>query len=203
MVALRVGLLLTLLVTASVAGADECSYGEVSLIEEAVTPSPKLISILDKVRRKGSFSLPYEQVKTIAVLKKPLLSAGKFHLREGQEIEFHQVKPFEQRVIINSEQMIREAEGRREVIEIRALPQGAKMAQTLLSLFSNETQRLLESLTISLGDGERGTVVLLAPRESEVQRFIKTISIEVRNRVDKITICEGNGDITKIVFGDE
>jgi len=185
------------------ASADECSYPNVSFEEEAITPSAKLTSLLAQLRQMGSFSLPYVQTKRIAVLTKPLVSSGIFSLREGKEIEFKQERPFPQRVIVKADELVREAEGKRESVDMRSLPQGSKMTVALLSLFSSDAPRMLELFSIGISQREKRSLVLLTPKDPELKRYLNTLSMTASKRIEKIVVCESNGDSTVIEFSEK
>lgn len=183
--------------------AEECSYSDISFEEEAITPSPKLTALLARLRQIGSFSIPYIQTKRIPVLSKPLISSGIFTLREGKEIEFRQERPFSQKVIVKADELVRESEGKRESWNMKSLPQGAKMTVALLSLFSSDAPRMLELFTIGISDREKRSLVLLTPKDPELKRYLNTLAVTATKRIEKIVVCESNGDSTVIEFSEK
>lgn len=167
---------------------------------QAAVPAAKIQAMLAK---PAVMCGRFDQTKTLAGMKKPLASEGRFCVVAGKGVLWRTLKPFPSTLRLTRDEIVN-YQGDRVAMRLDAKtePTVRVINNVLFSLLSGDLSQL-----DALFDGD-GTVeanswnVALKPRQAALEKAIGTIKLEGGAYVKSIVMSEASGDRTNIVFSD-
>jgi len=159
----------------------------------------------------GSFT----QYRTLKVLKKPLISHGRFIFDYRLGLVWQQTQPFETTLILKGGELIQiDSAGRKQVSKAGANQGAAAIAQTmpklLSALLSGNLSDLAEHFNLYLkADDTRNTPQAdetahwqlgLIPKDPLLIKAIPQMVLEGEEQVSALTLLSNNGDSSRIEF---
>jgi hypothetical protein len=145
----------------------------------------------------------FDQTKTLAGMKKPLLSEGRFCVVAGKGVLWRTLKPFPNTLRLTRDEIV-QFQGERVAMRLEAKqePTVRMINSVLFSLLSGDLGQL-ETLFVVDGSADgAGWKVSLKAREPALAKAIGTIVLDGSAYVKHIQIDEAGGDRTAIVFSD-
>ncbi len=154
-----------------------------------------------RLQQHQIYQVQFTQKKTIPFLKKPFVSSGflVFHHKKG--IFWNSTKPLSQSLVI-SPKGIFEVKG--NIVE--ALTGGGStkvFSAQLFEFFSGDFASLQKNFALQLSENSQGYKVKLTPKGTSLQRFLKSISLELdsQGKLTQIQIFEANQSSSRILLG--
>ena len=120
----------------------------------------------------------FTQIKTVSSAKRQLKSYGTFLIcHEG--IVWNTQKPFASVLAVKKDAVIQQnASGAKTVIEASGNPMFSSIAESLASVFSNDTTELEKHFSVSFSEAENGTwFSKLVPKDSTISSVIESIDL--------------------------
>ncbi|MRW89275.1 outer membrane lipoprotein carrier protein LolA [Duganella sp. FT80W] len=167
---------------------------------QAAVPAAKIQAMLAK---PAVMCGRFDQTKTLAGMKKPLASEGRFCVVAGKGVLWRTLKPFPSTLRLTRDEIVN-YQGDRVAMRLDAKtePTVRVINNVLFSLLSGDLGQLD---TLFEGDGSvdaNSWNVSLKPRQAALEKAIGTIKLDGGAYVKSIVMNEGSGDRTHIVFSD-
>lgn len=165
---------------------------------QAAAPVAKIQAILAKPEVLcGRF----DQTKTLAGMKKPLLSNGRFCVVKGKGVLWRTLKPFPNTLRLTRDEIV-QLQGERVAMRMDASsePVVRTINSVLFSLLGGDLGPLDKLFEVDGTAGKDGWRVALKAREPALAKAIGAISLEGGAYVQRIDMSEAAGDKTSIVF---
>lgn len=176
-----------------------------SLLLAPPSAAENLNEVLVEVGRKLSdhklLCAEFEQQKFMKVLKRPLVSKGRFIFSTGQGVLWQVNEPFPAKVLIREQGIVKWSEdGKPNPLGLSQSPLFQAMTKVFLSVFSGKISELANEFTISSIRSDDDWILTLIPKHQELGRLITAIDVEGDNYVQMLHIAETRGDRTEIQF---
>lgn len=184
-------IILSLALAASMLGAG-------SSAAFAATPVAQIQTLLAK---PAQLCGRFDQTKTLAGMKKPLLSEGRFCVVTGKGVLWRTLKPFASTLHLTRDQIV-QMQGDRVAMKLDANqePTVRMINSVLFSLLAGDLGQLDTLFEVDARvTGEQWNVKLKA-RNPALARAIGDITLEGGQYVRRIEMIEASGDRTLIVF---
>jgi outer membrane lipoprotein-sorting protein len=144
----------------------------------------------------------FDQTKTLAGMKRPLASSGRFCVIAGKGVLWRTLKPFPNTLRLTRDEIVH-YQGERVAMRLAAAqePTVRTINSVLFSLLAGDLAQL-DTLFEVDGSIDGTWKVQLKARAPALARAIGAISLEGGAYVRNITMLEAGGDRTDIVFSD-
>ena len=167
---------------------------------QAAAPVAKIQAALAK---PAALCGRFDQTKTLAGMKKPLASHGRFCVLAGKGVLWRTLKPFPNTLRLTKDEIVH-FQGERVAMRLEAKqePTVRMINSVLFSLLGGDLAQL-ETLFKVDGSIEGGNwKVSLEAREAALAKAVGSIALEGGAYVKSIQISEASGDKTAIVFSE-
>jgi len=141
---------------------------------------------------KGNFV----QERYMSRLNRSLISSGNFIIAAEQGMVWETLRPFPSTMILGNDFIIQSRpDGRKSVLGAQGNETFTQLSGVISSIFSGQSQRLLENFEVYfLGSVSNWNMGLL-PRSSVVASFVMKITMSGDSAIRSIRIFEQNGDV--------
>jgi hypothetical protein len=145
----------------------------------------------------------FDQTKTLAGMKKPLLSQGRFCVVNGKGVLWRTLKPFPNTLRLTRDEIVH-FQGERVAMRLDAKqePTVRMINSVLFSLLSGDLGKLDTLFEVDGSVDNASWKVALKAREPALAKAIGAISLDGAAYVRNIHLYEASGDRTDIVFSD-
>jgi len=184
-------LFLCLFFVCSLVWADEDVFSHPLVPQTMVTFNATCAALAEKPIVKGNFV----QEKYLSRLNRSLMSSGNFIIAARQGMVWETLRPFPSTMILGNDFIVQSRpDGQRSVVSAQGNETFRQMADAISSVFSGQSQGLLENFEVYfLGSVSNWNIGLL-PRDSIVASFATKITISGDSAIRSICIFEQNGD---------
>ena len=144
----------------------------------------------------------FEQAKTMAAFKTPLLTRGRLVFTAQQGVLWQIDKPLKLTYVLQEDRIVEiDEDGAIQVRTSKDLPGMAQVGRIFRGLLGGQTQALGDLFdSRSSGDPERAWSLVLTPRNAQVGQFIGRIELTGGRHLESIRITEASGDSSTIRF---
>jgi hypothetical protein len=145
----------------------------------------------------------FDQTKTLAGMKKPLASHGRFCVVAGKGVMWRMLKPFPSTLRLTRDEIV-QFQGDRVAMRLDAKqePTVRTINSVLFSLLSGDLGQLDKLFEVDGSADANGWKVSLKAREAALAKAIGVISLDGAAYVKNIQISEASGDRTQIAFSE-
>ena len=165
---------------------------------QAAVPAAKIQAMLAK---PAIMCGRFDQTKTLAGMKKPLASEGRFCVVAGKGVLWRTLKPFPSTLRLTRDEIVNYQGDRIAMrLDAKTEPTVRVINNVLFSLLAGDLGQLD---TLFDGDGSVDATswnVALKPRQAALEKAIGEIRLEGGAYVKSIVMNEAGGDRTTIVF---
>lgn len=164
----------------------------------AAAPVAKIQSMLAK---PAVLCGRFDQTKTLAGMKKPLLSNGRFCVAAGKGVLWRTLQPFPDTLRLTRDEIVH-YQGDRVAnrLDAKTEPTVRMINSVLFSLLSGDLSQLENLFDVDGTADANGWRVALKARKPELAKAIGAIALDGNAYVRNITIEEASGDRTSIAF---
>jgi len=167
-------------------------------VASAAAPVAKIQSMLAK---PAVLCGRFDQTKTLAGMKKPLLSNGRFCVVAGKGVLWRTLQPFPDTLRLTRDEIVH-YQGDRVAnrLDAKTEPTVRMINSVLFSLLSGDLSQLENLFEVDGTADAGGWHVALKARKPELAKAIGAITLDGKAYVRNITIDEAGGDRTSIAF---
>ncbi len=146
----------------------------------------------------------YSEVRSVAVLQKPLQLSGTLFYERPARIEKRQILPVEESIRVDGDSLSVEREGKTRRIALQSAPLLAALVESLRATLAGDSLELERLFAVRVeGTRERWTLALV-PREVEIAGVVKAINIAGSgSRITRMEILEPGGDGSVMTIHEE
>ncbi len=146
----------------------------------------------------------YSEVRSVAVLQKPLQLSGTLFYERPARIEKRQILPFREVISVDGDWLTVEREGKTRRIALQNATLVAALVESLRATLAGDGTELERLYRAKVqGTRQRWTLVL-APREVEIGGVVKSIVIAGSgSRIVRLEILEPSGDGSVMTIREE
>lgn len=145
----------------------------------------------------------FEQQKSVAGFRKPLISRGDFLLWRGHGVLWHTRKPFDSTLVLRRDKLsVTQADGRSAYqLDAEREPSLRAVNELLFALFSGDIATLQKYFRLegALSD-KRAWTLVLTPSDVVLMRVFKRVELAGDSYVRQVRLEEANGDSSLIRF---
>lgn len=144
----------------------------------------------------------FEQHKSIAALKRPLVTTGRLVFSREQGVLWHIDRPYAAVYVMGGDSVVEiGADGMRRKRSIAEMPGLSHVNRVFQALLRADTEILAEYFTVTArGDVGGGWELDLVPRQAQLAQALKRIRVEGGQFIEGIHVEEANGDAMRIAF---
>ena len=145
----------------------------------------------------------FEQTKTLAGFRNPLVSRGEFLVARGQGVWWHTQQPFESTLVVTRTRLFtRNADGSASsLMDTQAEPGLRQVNELIFSMLAADPDALADKFTLAAqAVGATGWTLTLTPRDPDVARFLVRAVLAGDRDVQTVRIEQARGDATLIRF---
>ena len=196
----------TVLRIIAVACAASCGVPASAASEPASAPTATaagLKLVRDRLKIAPVLKGEFEQTKTIAGFRYPLVSRGEFLVARGQGVWWHTQQPFETTLVVTRTRMFRRnADGSGgDVVDEQAEPGAKRVNELVFALLAADLDALADKFTlVAQPVGAAGWTLALTPRDPGLAKFLARATLAGERDVQSVRIEEARGDATQIRF---
>ncbi|MCF6806825.1 outer membrane lipoprotein carrier protein LolA [Thiotrichales bacterium 19S9-12] len=154
-----------------------------------------------QLAKQGTLTGDFRQIRSISLLKNPLISTGIFKLSRKDGLTWNQLKPYASSLTVTDDTIIQIIKGRPPTI-LKKSDQPIVFAFThiFLSLFQGDIALVQTYFDISFQGDSNKWQAELTPISSPLNKAIKTITVKGGRYVSFIEVDQSQGDKMEIYF---
>lgn len=160
-----------------------------------------LAKVAAQIDKHAVVRAEFSQSKSMAALKRPLQTQGKFVFSRTQGVLWQIEQPYRISYVLGEERVVEiAADGSRKERSARDLPGLAQVGRVFRAMLGADTAALRQYFDLRLQGDENHWQLTLKPRQAQIAQFISNIEIEGGVFVSEIRLQEVSGDTSKIQF---
>lgn len=154
-----------------------------------------------QVEQQAVLRAEFTQTKHMAALKRPLVTSGRLVFSRHHGVLWQIEKPYRISYVLSEDRIVEiEADGARQERNRRDVPGLAQVGNVFRSVLGANAASLREVFeVVAEGDTSKWTIKL-KPRQPQMAKFIKSLTLSGDRFVEIIRIEEATGDETQIRF---
>lgn len=160
-----------------------------------------LLAVNKQLKNNKIVRSQFRQEKKIQVLKRPLLSSGRFLFSDIDGLYWQIEKPLYTAVIVTDDAVFEKRDGKTVVIaEAKKQPMISSFGTIFKSLFSGDMDSLSQVFDLQFAGDVSAWTLVLKPKPSMLSKVFKEITLSGGEYIDAIFLDEVNGDYTELSF---
>ena len=166
-----------------------------ALLSPAAFAAWDLQQLMESLAQNRSGRASFVEKKFIAMLDKPVESAGDLRFSAPDRLEKRTLKPQPETMIVNGDELVIERGRQKYNLQLQSYPELAAFIDSIRGTLAGDRKALERNYRLSLeGSAERWTLQLL-PLDEKMRAVIRRIRIDgVRDQVRRIEITQADGD---------
>jgi hypothetical protein len=172
------------------AAAASAGTGSLAIVRERLQLDPML---------RGEF----EQRKTLAGFRNPVVTRGDFVVARGQGVQWHTAQPFDGTLVVTKTRLVtlRPDGTASDALDAQAEPALRQVSELVFALLGADLDALGTRFELQAeGIGAHGWRLVLTPRDPRLASFLARATLEGERRVESVRLEEARGDVTQIRF---
>ena len=182
--------------------AMACSFGLLAGTANAEPKSELLGNINQVTERPDVLRGNFEQTKTLAGFKKPLISKGTFVIDRSRGVQWITASPFASTLVVTRERLTTwGGGGNKQQLDTKREPGLRAVNDLIMAMLSGDIKVLVSRFeTKGSMKSAQSWNLSLTPKDTSLAGFIKNIDIEGGHHVDQVRMVEPSGDVSVIRF---
>ena len=196
---LLLAILLLLTFTASAQSGPDASVFEKPL--NLKQPSSDFLKVKSALAGATVIRSDFKQKKSIAVLKKPIVSAGRYIYSRKLGLYWHIGPPVNTSYVLTPDYMVEKQKGFKDkVVTPKEQPSLFALTEVFEAIFIGDLERLSQDFKIHfVGDSKRWTIGLI-PQRGLLKKMFRRVLLTGGQTVSEVKLMEANGDSTHLKF---
>jgi len=145
----------------------------------------------------------FEQRKTLAGFRNPIVTRGDFVVARGQGVQWHTAQPFDGTLVVTKTRLVtlRPDGTPADALDAQAEPALRQVSELVFALLGADLDTLATRFALQAeGVGAHGWRLVLTPRDARLANFLARATLEGERRVESVRLEEARGDTTQIRF---
>ena len=158
-----------------------------------------MTQIATQARQSPVLRADFVQTKTMAALKRPLVSTGRMLLSSTHGVAWLIETPVRAGYVISEQRLTEiDAQGMPRAREASDVPGLAQISRTFQAMMSGDLDALRDTFEVSVTGTPTRWDMVLRPRQRQTAAFIASLQLSGGRHVDRVAIVEANGDTTTL-----
>jgi hypothetical protein len=143
----------------------------------------------------------FVEIKSIAILEKPVESSGELFYSAPDRLEKRTLKPKLESMLLHKDKLIVEQRGKKRILALQNYPEVAAFIDSIRGTLAGDRKALERTYHLNLeGDQQNWTLTLL-PIEDKMKKIVAKISIAGSgNALQTINILQADGDSSQMTI---
>ncbi len=169
-------------------------------LAQAQTQPQELQAILQILGSKPLVRADFNQEKTIAALKKPLLSSGRMVFQREAGVLWRLATPVQAELVVTRTAILQKTARTQSRIKLGGSPYGAATS-SLLQLLSGDMQRVENQFLVDSAERQgKGWTLSLRPKDPTLAKIFTRLNARGDEYLRELTMQEPNGGRTLLRF---
>ena len=171
---------------------------------QGLVEAPTLEGVLAAFSRVEALSAHFKEEKRMALLTVPLVSEGDLYYQKPRSLARHTRSPSASSLVLSGDQLSFGDVQRKESMGVDAHPAVRVLVDTFVAVLAGDTAKLKAMANVQLERvGERGFRIVVAPREANVLKLVKSMAFEGEGTVlTRMELVDANGDRSVTTFSE-
>lgn len=164
-------------------------------------PSPQFVTVRDRLAGAPVVRSDFKQKKSIAVLKKPIVSKGRYIFSKDDGLFWNIGAPINTTYVLTSDYMVERQKGfQPKVVTPKEQPALFGLTEVFEAIFVGDMARLSKDFKLHfLGSADDWTIGLV-PQKGLLKKMFKRVVLTGGATVSEVKLFEANGDSTHLKF---
>lgn len=137
----------------------------------------------------------FVEIKSIAMLDKPVESSGELFYTAPDRLEKRTLKPKPESMLLDKDKLIVEQRGKKHKLALQNYPEVAAFIDSIRGTLAGDRKALERTYTLDMTGDEKNWSLTLLPIEDKLKKVVAKISIAgSENIVQTINILQADGD---------
>ena len=143
----------------------------------------------------------FVEVKSIAMLDKPVESSGELFYTAPDRLEKRTLKPKPESMLLDKDKLIVEQRGKKRTLALQNYPEVAAFIDSIRGTLAGDRKALERTYTLDMAGEEKNWNLTLLPIEDKLKKVVAKISIAgSENVVQTIDILQADGDSSRMTI---
>lgn len=167
------------------------------------SPSKSFLTVRDSLSGAAVVRSKFKQKKTLAALKKPIISAGNYIFSNDMGLYWNIGAPVNTAYVLTDKYMVERQKGFPEKVTTpQEQPAVFGLTEVFEAIFVGDLDRLAKDFAIHFSGTPAEWTIGLIPQRGLLQKMFKRVILKGGNTVTEVKLFEGNGDSTHLKFLD-
>lgn len=174
-----------------------------SLHEQVVAArnhNPHFDAVLEQLKAASRVRSEFIQTKTMRLLQRPLVSAGRMIFDRGLGLYWHIETPFPSTLLVTDQQILQRSGEQRSRLSAQQNPVAFGFAQVFFHVLSGNFDNIFEQFEVIFTERANGWKIALVPRDEQMRAVVATINLTGSGDLDRVDIVDHAGDSTSVEF---
>lgn len=143
----------------------------------------------------------FVEIKSIAILEKPVESSGELFYSAPDRLEKRTLKPKTESILLDKDKLIVEQRGKKRVLALQNYPEVAAFIDSIRGTLAGDRKALERTYHLNLEGDEQSWNLVLLPIEDKMKKVVAKISIVGSGNVlQTIDILQADGDSSRMTI---
>lgn len=164
-------------------------------------PAKSFIQVRDALSGVAVIRSDFKQKKSIKVLKRPLVSEGRFIFSREKGLYWNIGAPVNSSYVLTSDYMVERQKGfQPKVITPEEQPALFGLTEIFEAIFIGDLKRLAQDFKIHFMGNPKAWTIGLIPQKGILKKMFRQVVLKGSQSVSEVMLFEGNGDSTHLKF---
>ncbi len=160
-----------------------------------------LDALMQSLAATQSGHASFVEIKSIAILDKPVESSGELFYTAPDRLEKRTLKPKPEIMLLDKDKLIVEQRGKKRTLALQNYPEVAAFIDSIRATLAGDRKALERTYTLDFAGEEKNWNLTLLPIEDKLQKIVAKISIAgSENVVQTIDILQADGDSSRMTI---
>ena len=151
-----------------------------------------------------SIESDFKQIKHIGAFKKDIVSSGKFYYKASDKVSLHYVAPQPYTVVMNSNKIKIESEGKKNIMNLKDNKQMQEMFNMLTVFMTGNLSNISKDYRMEYYEDGQYYLITVKPVNDSTNKYALDVYLNKKDMsVSKMRISENEGDYTEYHFSNQ
>ena len=143
----------------------------------------------------------FVEIKSIAILEKPVESSGELFYSAPDRLEKRTLKPKLESMVLDKDKLIVEQRGKKRVLALQNYPEVAAFIDSIRGTLAGDRKALERNYQLNIEGDQQNWNLTLLPIEDKMKKIVAKISIAGSGNVlQTINILQADGDSSQMTI---
>lgn len=165
------------------------------------TSSWDIEQLMQSLAATRSGHASFVEIKSIAILEKPVESSGELFYSAPDRLEKRTLKPKLESMVLDKDKLIVEQRGKKRVLALQNYPEVAAFIDSIRGTLAGDRKALERNYQLNIDGDQKNWNLTLLPIEDKMKKVVAKISIAGSGNVlQTINILQADGDSSQMTI---